>query len=306
MPAARRFAAFQAAKVGNADFYVLVKQQLTDNVTHATPWHAFSTPDGHMATHATRAAAAAPQPLPSWLARAVEARLTGAEAAGVLVRLGSDAVRARDLDAAWRYEPQARRLATHDAAAHLLDLAESRSAGLATLAVALRYRGPVVLAEVLERLNGADDLGVRRVHLQLAVALGRFPELRGPLVAQLVNDLASRQWFVVRNAIGLLADLGAEVPPRHELATHAHRQVRLALTKALARCPRDPNALDALVFLLGDPDPSVRFAAVVALGAADTPRARMALSLHAATETDAETLQACRAVIHRRADRKIA
>jgi hypothetical protein len=238
-------------------------------------------------------------PMPSWLARAVEDRVKGNDAASVLLRLGSDAVTTRTIDAAMRFVVQARRLAADDAIQALLALAESRGAGLASLAVALRFRGPEVLGPVLQRLHRADDIAARRVYLQLAVALAKFDEMRQPLVTRLLHDLDSREWYVVRNAIGLLSDVAGDVPARHDLATHANRQVRLALAKALARRVRDMAALDTLIFLLGDPDASVRYLAVVALGAADTPRARMALSNHAASETDPETLQACRVIIHR-------
>lgn len=238
--------------------------------------------------------------LPIWLSRALDAGLAGDQAAEVLLRLAGDAIRAKNPDQALRYQDAGRKLAGVFAIRHLLDTARERSAGLATLAVALRFRGPEVIEPVLERLNGTDDLAARRVYLQLALALSRFPELRQALVARLTADLDNPQWFIVRNAIGVLSDIGADVPPRHELATHAHRQVRLSLAKALARRPTDANALDTLVFLLGDPDASVRYSTVVALGAADTPRARMALSNHAASETDAETLQAARAIIKRR------
>lgn len=247
-----------------------------------------------------------PLPMPDWLAQAVSERVRGKDAATVLLRLGSDAVNTRTVDAAMRFVVQARRLAADDAIQALLALAESRGAGLASLAVALRFRGPEVLGPVLQRLNQADDLGARRVYLQLALALAKFDEMRQPLVTRLLTDLDSREWYVVRNAIGLLSDVAGDVPARHDLATHANRQVRLALAKALARRVRDVAALDTLVFLLGDPDASVRYLAVVALGAADTPRARMALSNHAATETDPETLQACRVIIHRGGQRRIA
>jgi len=244
--------------------------------------------------------------LPIWLSRAIDAGLSGADAAAMLIRLAAGAVHAKDPDQALRHQDAGRRLAGAFAIRHLLDTARDRSAGLTTLAVALRFRGPDVIDPLLERLHAADDQAARRVYLQLAIALGRFPEIRGPLVARLQRDLDHPLWFVVRNAIGLLVDIGADVPARHDLATHAHRQVRLALAKAMARRPADPSALDTLMFLLGDPDTSVRYASVVALGAADTPRGRRALSLHAGAETDPEVLHATRTIIKRRDVRRIA
>ncbi len=244
--------------------------------------------------------------LPVWASHALEAGLTGAEAGEVLLRLAGDAIRAKDPDCALRLRDAGTRLAGAPAIRYLLDSAQERSAGLATLAVALRFRGPEVVGPVLERLHACNDLAGRRVFLQLALALSRFPELRQALVERLLVQLDAAEWYVVRNAIGLLSDIGGDVPARHDLATHSHRQVRLALAKALARRPQDTSALDVLIFLLGDPDISVRYSTVVALGAADTPRARMALSQHAEMETDPETLQATRAIIRRRDELRIA
>ena len=244
--------------------------------------------------------------LPVWVSHALQSGLTGPEAGEVLLRLAGDAIRAKDPDRAVRLREVGAKLASASAIAYLLDSAQDRSAGLATLAIALRFRGPGSVDPVLDRLHGCDDTAARRVLLQLALALSRFSELRPALIARLVADLDAPRWYVVRNAIGLLSDVGGEVPARHDLATHAHHQVRLALAKALARRPQDSGALDVLVFLLGDPDNSVRYSTVVALGAADTPRARMALSQHAELETDPETLQATRAIIRRRSERRIA
>ncbi len=240
------------------------------------------------------------------MSHALEAGLTGAEAGEVLLRLAGDAIRAKDPDRAVRLGAAGAKLASTHAIRYLLDSAQHRSAALATLAVALRFRGPHVVGPVVERLHSCDEIAARRVFLQLALALSRFTELRPALIERLLADLDAPKWYVVRNAIGLLSDIGGEVPARHDLATHAHHQVRLALAKALARRPQDATALDVLIFLLGDPDPAVRYSTVVALGAADTPRARSALSQHAEHETDPETLQATRAINKRRDERRIA
>ena len=215
---------------------------------------------------------------------ATEARLTGAEAADALLAMAAEVIRSKgDEETQLRIGAQARRVAGPDAIAHLLQLAETRVVGLTTLAVALRFRGAEAVISVL----------ARRAYLDLAIVLSRFSELRQTLTASLLQDLDSPTWFVVRNAIKLLSDMGADVPTRYDLATHGSREVRLELSKALARRPRDENSVDTLVFLLGDPDAAVRYSAVVALGASNSARACAALSLHAAIETDGETLMAC-------------
>ena len=236
----------------------------------------------------------APLPRRSRVSMALEARLTGAEAADALLAMAAEVIRSKgDDETQQRIGAQARRVAGPDAIGHLLELAETRVVGLTTLAVALRFRGAEAVISVLARLHEAEDELARRAYLDLAIALSRFPELRQTLTASLLQDLDSPTWFVVRNAIKLLSDMGADVPTRYDLATHGSREVRLELSKALARRPRDENSVDTLVFLLGDPDAAVRYSAVVALGASNSSRARAALSLHAGIETDGETLMAC-------------
>lgn len=228
----------------------------------------------------------------------LDSRLTGAAAADALLELASEVIRARgDEDTEQRLTAQARRVAGPDAVAHLLELAENRVVGIPTIALALRFRGPEAVIAVLARLHESENENARRTCLDLAVALSRFAELRQPLIASLMQDLDSPTWFVVRNAVKLLSDMGADVPSRHDLATHAHRAVRLELSRALSRRPRDENGLDMLIFLLGDPDASVRYSAVVALGASNSTRARAALAQHATIETDGETLLACETIV---------
>lgn len=239
-------------------------------------------------------------PMPSWLRSAIASKLTGADAAETLLRLAGDAVRIKDGDSVLRHAAAVQPLCGPTTIAYLLNCTRDRTAGVATLALALRVKGPDVITQVLERLIADHDMSARHNYAHLLLSLAQFPEMRARLVERLQADLASPQWYIVRNALTLLVDFGVDVEPRHDLATHANRQVRLALTKALARRAAVPSVLDMLIFLLGDPDAGVRFAAVVALGAADTPRAKMALQLHVPTETDAETQQACRAIIKRR------
>jgi HEAT repeat protein len=241
-------------------------------------------------------------PLPSWLRSALASRLTGADAAEALLRLAGDAIRVKDTESVMRHASAITPLAAPAAVDYLLNCARDRTAGVATLALALRLAGPAVADAVLGRLNADDDTSARHSYTLLAGALAKYPELRAAMILRLETDLNSAQWYVVRNALVMLPEIGADIAPRHDLATHAHRQVRLALVKMLARRECEPNVLDSLVFLLGDPDAGVRFATVVALGAADTPRANMALQLHVPTETDIETQQACRAAIKRRSN----
>lgn len=227
-----------------------------------------------------------------------DTRLPGADAADALLALAGEIIRNRgNEEAEQRITSQARRIAGPDAVAHLLELAENRVVGIPTVALALRFRGPEAVIAVLARLHESEKEMARRACLDMAVALSRYPELRQPMIASLVQDLDSPTWFVVRNAVKLLSDMGADVPTRHDLATHAHRAVRLELSRALSRRPRDENGLDMLIFLLGDPDASVRYSSVVALGASNSLRARMALSQHATIETDGETLMACETII---------
>lgn len=228
--------------------------------------------------------------------------IRGREAALALLDLAYELPRVKDRPLAERLVAVGRRLATPEAVDVLLGPALEPATDPRGIAAALRFRGPEVIGPVLERLNDAQDLTFRRVFFSVATALGEYAEIRRPLIAQLHLALGDARWYVVRNAILLLAGIGASLPLEHlwDLARARHRQVRLALTHVIARWKPSPDGLDLLTALLDDEDAGVRFAAATALGPYAHPRARQALARRAAHESDPETKAACEAALSRR------
>ncbi len=223
------------------------------------------------------------------------------EAAGALLKLASELPHVRDRDLAERLVAAGRRLATPEAVSVLLDGASAPATDVRRLAAALRFRGPAVTATVLQRMNDAPALTVPRRYFSVATSLGEYAEIRRPLIAQLHLALEDERWYVVRNAVLLLASIGASLPLEHlwGLAHARHRQVRLALANVIAHWKPNPDGLDLLTALLDDEDPGVRFASATALRPYAHPRARQALARRAAREVDPETKAACEAALSR-------
>lgn len=226
-----------------------------------------------------------------------------ADAASALVHLGRMARAARDRGVADAYTCAARQLAAAEAVEALLDAATQPSADLPSLCDALAFAGAEAVVDgVMRRLNGAQDLSTRRAYYDLALALGARAEMRRWLEIRLTLSLGDQRWFVVRNALVLLAALRIAVPrdSAQALAVSAHRQVRLALAQVTARLAPSAETLDILIGLLGDEDAGVRFAAGVGLGRNGHPKARQALRHAVAAETDPETKSAMALALSRR------
>ena len=236
------------------------------------------------------------------LAESDDLAMPAAEAADALLDLARELPYVDDRSLAEQLVSAGRRLATPPAVEELLDRVADPEADIRGVAVALRFRGPDVIATVLERLNDAPELAAPRLYFNVVTALGAHAEIRGPLIAQLHVALSDRRWFVVRNAIMLLTAIGSSLPLEHlwDLARARHRQVRLALAHVIARWKPKPDGLDLLTALLDDEDRGVRYAAATALGPYAHPRARQALARRAACETDSETRAACEAALSRR------
>jgi HEAT repeat protein len=226
----------------------------------------------------------------------------GRECADALLALGREIRQATERAYAEACVDVGRRLATPEALEVILDRAPELAGDVESLAMALRFRGPPVLEQVLERVHGSSDLAARRALFDVAARMGEFPELGEALATRLLLSLSDSRWFVVRNAIQLLAMTGRPLPQERlwELARAEHRQVRLALAQVIAKWKQSPDGLDLLTALLEDQDAGVRFTAAVALGRYAHPRARQSLSKRVGKETDPETRAACEAALNRR------
>lgn len=177
----------------------------------------------------------------------------------------------------------------------LLAAAEQPWADTTALAGALRFRGSSVVGAILGRLNAAQDREARRPWFQIAVALASFEELRDSLVGSLEAALADRRGEVVRNAISLMAAIGAPLPREchFDLATSEDVRVRLAFAQVASRWKPSGHTMELLCRLVEDEHPSVRLAAALGLRAYPHERARSALARRAVVERDPETRAVC-------------
>ena len=98
----------------------------------------------------------------------------------------------------------------------------------------------------------------------LMTALGRWGDEIRP---HLQNSLADERWYVVRNSLGLLSQVGnsGDAPMAKGYLTHPNSKVRLEALRLLSRFPM-PIEASTMEALLADGDAEVRARAVYALG----------------------------------------
>lgn len=124
--------------------------------------------------------------------------------------------------------------------------------------------------------TGADALIDNLVASDLAAERRAFRDALGECpsaVAALLHLLDDERWFVVRNAVELLGELGAtEADGRiATLLSHRETRVRRAVAVALGRLATSKAVL-ALLQAVNDPSPDVRLQVVLGLGATRNPR----------------------------------
>ena len=120
---------------------------------------------------------------------------------------------------------------------------------------------------LIDNLIGSEVTGERRVFLE---ALRQCPSA----VNSLLHLLADDRWYVVRNAVALLGELGHTEADKRlvELMSHRESRVRQAVAVSLGRLATSRSLL-ALLQALNDGSPDVRLQAVHAIAAARNPRA---------------------------------
>ncbi|MDD3732727.1 MAG: HEAT repeat domain-containing protein, partial [candidate division Zixibacteria bacterium] len=86
---------------------------------------------------------------------------------------------------------------------------------------------------------------------------------RSPIIARSIND---KRWYVVRNAVTILARIGDDQALLHlkKVIPHENRQVRMELATALQECPNEA-ALEILGSMVKDPEADIREEAVKAI-----------------------------------------
>lgn len=141
-------------------------------------------------------------------------------------------------------------------------------AGRAALVARLGALGSVGAPAIIEALIEAEDRSVRRVLIEALTASAREdPDI-------LLEMLADARWFVVRNGVTVLGEVGGEAAVEHltRALAHTHPRVRREAVMALARLGgTDPAQL--ILGMLEDHDEGVRGAAAMAMGVLGFERA---------------------------------
>ncbi|MBI4539494.1 MAG: HEAT repeat domain-containing protein [Gemmatimonadetes bacterium] len=121
---------------------------------------------------------------------------------------------------------------------------------------------------VAEALGETEDRPARRAYIDALVKFGRMGM---PLVEGM---LADPRWFVVRNAVMVLGEVGGPQALAHLTATLAHgdSRVRRETVTALTKLG-SPDAERLLLGVLDDPHPDVRSAATLAVSVLKVDRA---------------------------------
>jgi HEAT repeat protein len=148
-------------------------------------------------------------------------------------------------------------------------LASSRDEGerarLGRIVARVGREGPPAVADALEQ---ARDRSERRALVGAMVALGP----RGfDLACRMVED---PRWYVVRNGVSVMGEVGGEEAVTHLTATLASEDGRVRKATVLALAKLGGSDTEMLILgMLDDPEPSVRAVACRALGVLGLQRA---------------------------------
>lgn len=156
-----------------------------------------------------------------------------------------------------------------------------------TIILELMARAGDAAVEVLvQELIGSQDSQARRAYFDSIVAL----DLNATLLFDLVRD---SRWFVVRNAVALLGEMGVEQADvaMLPLLTHEDDRIRIAAARALMRLGT-AKAMHGLHGVVEDQHPEVRRIAAAAYGLSGVgggvrpPAARLAAALDKERDDD--------------------
>lgn len=157
-----------------------------------------------------------------------------------------------------------------------------------TLLLELLSRSGETIVDILVRqLMEVDDAASRRAYFDSIVGL----DLGGTLLFELVRDA---RWYVARNAVALLGEMGVEQSDSAilPLLQHDDDRIRIAAARALVRLGT-VKALHGLHNVITDGNAEVRRIAAVSYGlslstagAVRPPAARLAMALEKETDED--------------------
>lgn len=138
-----------------------------------------------------------------------------------------------------------------------------------TVLVALQERS---IGPLLQALAEEEDLLVRKAILEIVTRIGRVA------VPTILENLNDTRWYMVRNMISVLGNLGMPDLAPHVAATLSHPDLRVKkeAIKALSRIPH-PSAVTALCELCFFPEETVALTATAALASKKEMEAVVAL-----------------------------
>jgi HEAT repeat protein len=161
---------------------------------------------------------------------------------------------------------------------------EARRADLVATCVRLGRDMALALADAL---SDTTDRFARRAYLDAMVAMGSD----GMSVAEeMVED---GRWFVVRNAVAILGEVGGERAVELLISSLAHTDARVRREALLSLAKVGGEDAGMLVYgMIEDPDPEVRLSAAMAAGALKVERALKPLLSLLETESDSDVVVA--------------
>jgi HEAT repeat protein len=138
---------------------------------------------------------------------------------------------------------------------------------------------------ISDALSDTSDRFARRTYLDTMVSMG--PEAL-IIAEQMVED---SRWFVVRNAVAILGEIGGERSVELIVSTLAHADARIRREALLALAKVGGVDAGLLVYgMIDDPDPDVRRAAAMAAGTLKVERALKPLLLLLDAEEDPDVV----------------
>ncbi len=145
--------------------------------------------------------------------------------------------------------------------------------------------GPMMAQALGKALDSEEDRSARRVLIDAIVEMG---DDAADVLERMVND---NRWFVVRNGVAILGQIGDETSVEHLTRTLADKdaRVRKETINALSRIGGE-NAGLLLTGKLEDADPSVRAAAARAVGVLKVEKALKPLLTMIESENDEDVI----------------
>lgn len=132
--------------------------------------------------------------------------------------------------------------------------------------------GRSMASTIADAMSDAPDRSARRTYMEALEAMGDD-------ALQIAEEMAGdSRWFIARNGVALLGELGDQSAIQHLTTPLAHSDARLRkeTVVTLAKLGGE-DAGNLCVGMLGDPDPDVRGSAAMAVGVLKVDKARRQL-----------------------------